>query len=66
MEHQGSRGQAVVNAYKAKAIWREIAEAAWICGDPRLQFDTTIQDWNVVPNTGRINATNPCSRVRLP
>src|SRR5207302_3382820 len=31
------------------------------CGDPGLQFDTTIQDWNVVPNTGRINATNPCS-----
>src|SRR5256885_332965 len=42
-------------------MWREIADAAWICGDPGLQFDSTIQDWNVVPNTGRINATNPCS-----
>ena len=51
----------VINTYKARNLWREIAEAAWICGDPGLQFDTTIQDWNVVPNTGRINATNPCS-----
>jgi ribonucleoside-diphosphate reductase alpha chain len=50
-----------IDTYKARDLWREIAEAAWICGDPGLQFDTTIQDWNVVPNTGRINATNPCS-----
>src|SRR5919108_1997418 len=45
----------------AREVWREIADAAWVCGDPGLQFDTTIQDWNCVPNTGRINATNPCS-----
>src|ERR1700694_1818284 len=51
----------VIDTYKARDLWREIAEATWICGDPGLQFDTTIQDWNVVPNTGRINATNPCS-----
>jgi len=51
----------VIDNYKARDLWKEIAEAAWICGDPGLQFDTTIQDWNVVPNTGRINATNPCS-----
>src|ERR1700736_4563589 len=51
----------VVDTYKARDLWKEIAEAAWICGDPGVQFDTTIQDWNVVPNTGRINATNPCS-----
>ncbi len=50
----------VIDSYKARDLWREIAEATWICGDPGLQFDTTIQDWNVVPNTGRINATNPC------
>jgi ribonucleoside-diphosphate reductase alpha chain len=49
-----------VDTHKARDLWREIAEAAWICGDPGLQFDTTIQEWNVVPNTGRINATNPC------
>ncbi|HEV2027135.1 MAG TPA: vitamin B12-dependent ribonucleotide reductase [Candidatus Dormibacteraeota bacterium] len=51
----------VIDSYKARDLWREIADAAWICGDPGLQFDTTIQDWNVVPNTGRINATNPCA-----
>ena len=51
----------VIDTYKARTMWREIADAAWICGDPGLQFDTTIQEWNVVPNTGRINATNPCS-----
>src|SRR5579872_7387320 len=50
-----------IDTYKARDVWREIADAAWICGDPGLQFDSTIQDWNVVPNTGRINATNPCS-----
>src|SRR2546425_1364035 len=50
-----------IDTYKARGLWREIADAAWICGDPGLQFDSTIQDWNVVPNTGRINATNPCS-----
>src|ERR1700674_5841540 len=51
----------VVDTYKARDLWKEIADAAWICGDPGLQFDSTSQDWNVVPNTGRINATNPCS-----
>ncbi|HEX3508902.1 MAG TPA: vitamin B12-dependent ribonucleotide reductase [Candidatus Dormibacteraeota bacterium] len=54
-------GGRTVDTYKARKLWREIADAAWICGDPGLQFDTTIQEWNVVPNTGRINATNPCS-----
>src|SRR6266704_1321707 len=51
----------VVDKFKARTLWREIANAAWVCGDPGLQFDSTIHDWNVVPNTGRINATNPCS-----
>src|SRR6184192_110067 len=54
-------GGRTIDTYKARTLWREIAEAAWVCGDPGLQFDSTIQDWNVVPNTGRINATNPCS-----
>src|SRR5215467_3822111 len=54
-------GGRTIDDYKAREVWREIADAAWICGDPGLQFDSTIQDWNVVPNTGRINATNPCS-----
>src|SRR5713101_2872926 len=51
----------VIDTYKARDVWKDIAEAAWVCGDPGLQFDSIIQDWNVVPNTGRINATNPCS-----
>src|SRR5213080_4603897 len=54
-------GGRTVDTYKARDLWKEIADAAWICGDPGLQFDSTIRDWYVVQNTGRINATNPCS-----
>jgi ribonucleoside-diphosphate reductase alpha chain len=50
-----------LGSHRAREIWRTMADAAWICGDPGVQFDSTIQDWNCVPNTGRINATNPCS-----
>jgi ribonucleoside-diphosphate reductase alpha chain len=50
-----------METFRARDLMREVAEAAWICGDPGVQFDTTIQSWNCVPNTGRINATNPCS-----
>jgi ribonucleoside-diphosphate reductase alpha chain len=50
-----------LGTYRAREVWQAMADAAWICGDPGVQFDTTIQDWNCVPNTGRINATNPCS-----
>jgi ribonucleoside-diphosphate reductase alpha chain len=50
-----------LGTHRARDIWRAMADAAWICGDPGVQFDTTIQDWNCVPNTGRINATNPCA-----
>ena len=39
----------------------EIAEAAWRCADPGVQYDTTINEWHTCPNTGRINASNPCS-----
>ena len=39
---------------------RQIAEAAWECGDPGLQYDTRINRWHTVPNAGRINASNPC------
>src|ERR1700704_2450396 len=60
-ENKAIVGGRTIDTYKARTLWREIADATWICGDPGLQFDTTIQDWNVVPNTGRINATNPCS-----
>jgi ribonucleoside-diphosphate reductase alpha chain len=45
----------------AKQMLRMIAEATHQCGDPGMQFDTTINDWHTCPNTGRINASNPCS-----
>ena len=47
--------------YRARDLMKRMAEAAWQCGDPGLQYDTTINDWHTVPNTGRINASNPCS-----
>ncbi len=40
---------------------REIAQAAWECADPGMQYDTTINEWHTCPATGRINASNPCS-----
>ncbi|MHB1987924.1 MAG: vitamin B12-dependent ribonucleotide reductase [Acidimicrobiales bacterium] len=46
---------------KARALFRQIAEAAWECADPGLQYDTTINKWHTAPNTGRITASNPCS-----
>src|SRR5688572_8785109 len=51
----------VVSTYKARELMRQIAEATWICGDPGMQFDTTVNDWHTCPNTARINASNPCS-----
>ncbi|HEY2902046.1 MAG TPA: vitamin B12-dependent ribonucleotide reductase, partial [Polyangia bacterium] len=50
-----------IDTFKARDIWRWIGEAAWQCGDPGLQFDTTINDWHTSANTARINASNPCS-----
>src|SRR3954462_892387 len=46
---------------KARELMREIAEAAWRCADPGVQYDTTINQWHTSPNSGRINASNPCS-----
>jgi ribonucleoside-diphosphate reductase alpha chain len=46
---------------KARAVLAEIAQAAWECGDPGVQFDTIINDWHTCPNSGRINGSNPCS-----
>ena len=44
-----------------RALLRQMAEAAWECADPGVQYDTTINAWHTLPNTGRINASNPCS-----
>jgi ribonucleoside-diphosphate reductase alpha chain len=52
---------AVVETLDARRLMRQIAEAAWRCADPGVQYDTTINSWHTLPNTGRINASNPCS-----
>src|SRR4051794_515335 len=51
----------VVETRDARELLRQIAEAAWKCADPGVQYDTTINAWHTLPNTGRINASNPCS-----
>ncbi len=55
------RDAAVVNTYKAKDLLKKVGEATWHCGDPGMQFDTTINRWHTSKNTARINASNPCS-----
>src|SRR3954469_20700212 len=51
----------VVKTVRARDLMHQIADAAWRCADPGIQFDTIINDWHTCPNTGRINASNPCS-----
>src|SRR5580698_92311 len=55
------KGHQPVETLKARDIMRKIAEATWLCGDPGMQFDTTINKWHTSKNTARINASNPCS-----
>ncbi len=55
------KGREVAGTYKAREIMTKIAEATWLCGDPGMQFDTTINKWHTSKNTSRINASNPCS-----
>ena len=54
-------GAPVGDPIPARELMREIAEAAWRCADPGVQYDTTINQWHTSPNSGRINASNPCS-----
>src|SRR5215212_2014058 len=51
----------IMGTFKARELMRKMAESAWVCGDPGMQFDTTVNDWHPCPNTARINASNPCS-----
>ncbi len=51
----------VAKTLRARDLWEQIAEAAWRCADPGVQFDTTINEWHTCPASGRINASNPCS-----
>ncbi len=55
------RGGEPCETLPARDLMKLMAEAAWQCGDPGMQFDTTINDWHTCPNTDRINASNPCS-----
>jgi|HubBroStandDraft_1064217.scaffolds.fasta_scaffold01042_8 ribonucleoside-diphosphate reductase alpha chain len=51
----------VCETFEAKDLWHQVADAAWACADPGVQYDSTINRWHTCPNTGRINASNPCS-----
>jgi ribonucleoside-diphosphate reductase alpha chain len=51
----------IIETVKARELFRKMAEAAWACADPGIQYDDTINDWHTNPETGRINASNPCS-----
>jgi len=51
----------VVNTYKAKDLMQKISDATWQCGDPGMQYDSTVNRWHTSKNTARINASNPCS-----
>jgi ribonucleoside-diphosphate reductase alpha chain len=50
-----------VETVRTRDVMREVAQAAWECADPGMQYDTTINDWHTCPASGRINASNPCS-----
>ncbi|MCC7123785.1 MAG: vitamin B12-dependent ribonucleotide reductase [Acidobacteria bacterium] len=50
-----------MDTYRARDLMRMIAGGTWVCGDPGMQFDTTVNEWHTCPNTARINASNPCS-----
>ncbi len=56
-----STGEPVGEPVSARELMNEISEAAWRCADPGMQYDTTINRWHTSPNSGRINASNPCS-----
>ena len=51
----------VIESVDARKLFRQVSEAAWACADPGIQYDDTINDWHTNPETGRINASNPCS-----
>ena len=51
----------VIDTVDARELFTKITQAAWACADPGVQFDDTINDWHTTPETGRINASNPCS-----
>jgi len=50
-----------MDTYPARDLMKQIAQGTWVCGDPGMQFDTTVNEWHTCPSTDRINASNPCS-----
>jgi ribonucleoside-diphosphate reductase alpha chain len=60
-EFTARNGGEVVDTHDAADVLRQISDAAWRCADPGMQYDTTINTWHTCPNSGRINASNPCS-----
>jgi ribonucleoside-diphosphate reductase alpha chain len=60
-ETKERRSGKVVHKYKARELWNEIAQAAWTCGDPGVQFSDAINKWHTTPKSGPIRASNPCS-----
>lgn len=60
-ELKGRKDECVNKTVKAKDLYHKIAAAAWECGDPGVQFDDIYNEWNTCKESGRINATNPCS-----
>src|SRR5439155_11449943 len=58
---KGVKTGEALDAVRARDLMREIAQAAWECADPGMQYDTTINEWHTCPASGRINASNPCS-----
>lgn len=57
----GQKDKKVYKTVKARKLWRDVAQAAWECADPGVQYDTIINDWHTTPKAGRINGSNPCS-----
>ncbi len=57
----GVKDKNVYKTLKARDLFRQVAQAAWECADPGMQFDTTINDWHTTPKAGRIEGSNPCS-----
>jgi len=55
------RNGQIMQTYRARDLMKMIAESAHVCGDPGMQYDTTVNEWHTCPNTARINASNPCS-----
>ncbi len=55
------KGREVMKTYKARHLLRKLSQATWQCGDPGMQYDTTVNKWHTSKNTDRINASNPCS-----